>query len=250
MLNNTPVLFRRVYYLANHNFTIYLDRLPEEGRQTFLKNFETRLIGNDPTSPMRENSPLGFIYEFLFHMSEIGRSYTTLKQTEKLHRSNVRLPKGISKHDYRMILQEAHLEELYLFVNRVNNLFTFLLRAYKKEKDYFKLPSIISNVKSVFNDAFSTVINLRGTHIHQTRWAHGPESSRRILFLEDLVTLSPTKENKQKLRDAYREYHFDARANLRSTVAGAKDCLLGLPDILCLFFYTDGSMHIPAKYKT
>ena len=195
------------------------------------------------------DQPLLFLQDLLTHLTELEESFATLADCARLYRSSPKLPKGVSVHRFRKLLFESHLEELYVFINRIDGCITFFQRAYVRDADLEKVSVLGSELRKIVKEKFGDIILIRGTHTHRVRLSHILEDHRRILFLEMLLATTRDKTVERVLLQARRQFHEEVCGKLNKFTLGAKDALLAM--IQFLIYYTDGKgmFRIPRRYE-
>jgi hypothetical protein len=238
-------------YVVSSILLPYFEKAGRNNRDDFRDNFETLLTGKGNLKQIaRDERPLVFLYELLEHLSELEESFATLADCSRLYRSCPKLPKGVTIARFRKLLHEAHLEEIYIFINRIDSCITFLQRAYARDPELEKVGVLGSELRTIVKDKFSDIILIRGTHTHKVRLSHILEDHRRILFLESLVSTKSDPNLQGMLKQARQQFQQEARSQLHKITLGAKDALAGMTDLLMFYIEKNCLFQIPRRYAT
>jgi len=249
-LSTAPESFRLVSWAANQTFQEHLVKVGGLSRSDFKANFDALVSGNGSLSPLPETDrPLQFLHELLGHLLELRESFETLLDASRLHRTSLRLPKGLDMHRIRKLMHEAYLEELYLFLNRIENCVTFLQRSYNRDSELTKVADLGAELKKLVKAKFSELVALRGAHTHRVRLSHIFEEHRRIAFLDMLADLTNDSTVLAALKTARRDYHKETRQQLHETTLAVKDVLRGMSDLLMLYIEPNHRFKIPRRYS-
>jgi hypothetical protein len=249
VLIQSPKDFKLVLNAANWTFGEYFEKAGGKGREDFQQNIECRVKGVGSLKYLTpDEQQLIFLQELLGYLTEIEESFATLADCARLFRASPKLPKGVSVHRFRKLLLESHLEELYVFINRIDRCITFFQRAYARDVELERVGVLGSKLKTIIKKKFANIISIRGIHTHRVRLSHILEDHRRILFLETLSTTSDDPTVERILSQARRQFQQEARQKLNEFTLGAKDALLGLTQFLIHYTDRNGLFRIPRRY--
>lgn len=91
---------------------------------------------------------------------------------------------GISSLRYLKYHIESHLNEIYLFQERVKAFLKFIQTRYRKSPITAKLNVIAQKILALIKTSLQNVILVRGTHVHSRRFTN--DDFDRLTFLENM----------------------------------------------------------------
>jgi hypothetical protein len=110
------------------------------------------------------------LHQLFLAYREITTSFQTLENIPLyLNHFPQRVERRVSRHQWLRYHVENYFHELYIFQNRVDALFTLLLRSYRKDVHTAKLIAEIEVLKKSLKRELSESVKTRGTHVHERR---------------------------------------------------------------------------------
>jgi hypothetical protein len=94
---------------------------------------------------------------------------------------------GVSNLRYLKYHIESHLNEIYLFQERIEAFMDFMQKRYRKSLINAQMNSMAEKVLAMTKDSLHDVVSIRGTHVHSRRFTNNDFD--RLIFLENMKAL-------------------------------------------------------------
>lgn len=204
-----------------HKETIATLTLPKrkKERDVLMKRVSASLLGerlSDDHLPIKKYSPKrAYLRELHTKYTELKESLERLKLCLRFF-SRIQNYKTISKLEYIRYHYEFYLNEIYIFSERLDQLFNFLFKKCQKA-NLIEEGKRIREIKININDALRNIVKVRGLHVHKRR--------HRTNKLDQLQTLHTLSADFDFIRE-YRDYELKAMQKvLKKEIRGNIDAL-------------------------
>jgi len=192
-----------------------------------------------------------FLERLFFDFRELIAAYQILVDFPTLARSRPPRSQGLSPARLASFWREAYLNELYIFLCRVDAYMARIVRNYRRERSLAALPSFLTHMRELINSRLGDFIEMRGGHVHRRRYEYTDPELHRLQLLEMLATGSKIPEFRKLYREAARTAKVNNTETFRLITREAKDCLKGVFDSFEGFMLDrEGRLVYPSNLKT
>lgn len=91
---------------------------------------------------------------------------------------------GVSSLRYLKYHIESHLNEIYLFQERVEAFLDFIQKRYRKSPIAAEINLMVQKIRAIIRASLQNIILVRGTHVHSRRFTN--DDFDRLTFLENM----------------------------------------------------------------
>jgi len=116
----------------------------------------------------------------LDELFECIESYATLDDASAIAAYNPSASLRVSKVRYLLFALEAHVNEFYIFSQRLDALLTRLERTYRSSEVSAALRAQLKSARQLIAAERSSTVALRGRHVHQRRYFDNTSPLRRM----------------------------------------------------------------------
>lgn len=128
-----------------------------------------------------------FASRFFLEFDELVTSLLCMKDIEIYVKRFPYRDAGISSLRYLKYHIESHLNEIYLFQERVEAFLDFIQKRYRKSPIAPKVNVVAQNILALIQTFLQNVIYVRGAHVHSRRFTN--DDFDRLTFLEEMKKL-------------------------------------------------------------
>lgn len=138
---------------------------------------------------------------------------------------------GISSLRYLKYHIESHLNEIYLFQERVEAFLDFLRKRYQKSSIAAKIKAMVQKILALTKTFLQDAISVRGTHVHSRRFTN--DDFDRLTFIENMK-----KSEAETFTSLYEFEYKQARKKWKITIQSINLGIEQLLNTICKELYS------------
>ena len=172
-----------------------------------------------------------FASRLFLEFDEIVTSFLCMKDIEIYVRRFPYRDAGISRLRYLKYHIESHLNEVYLFQERVEAFLNFIQKRYRKSPISAKINVMAQKNLTLIKTFLQTLILVRGSHVHSRRFTNGDLDS--LTFLEEMK-----KSEAESFTDLYEFEYKQARKKWKKNIQTINLAIEQLLNTICEELYS------------
>lgn len=205
----------------------------EKDRQAFREVITSRLENSKASRsfPQFTRRDEVFASRFFLEFDELVTSLLCIKDIEIYVKRFPYRDAGISSLRYLKYHIESHLNEIYLFQERVEAFLDFIQKRYRKNPIAPKVNVTAQNILALIKPFLQYVIHVRGVHVHSRRFTN--DDFDRLTFLEEMK-----KSEAETFADLYESEYKQARKKWAKTIQTINLAMEQLLNTICIELYS------------
>lgn len=172
-----------------------------------------------------------FASRFFLEFDELVTSLLCMKDIEIYVKRFPYRDAGISSLRYLKYHIESHLNEIYLFQERVEAFFDFIQKRYRKSPIVSKVNMLAQNILALIKTFLQSVIHVHGIHVHSRRFTN--DDFDRLTFLENMKRSEP-----ETFASLYEAEYKQARKKWVKTIQTINLAMEQLLNTICKELYS------------
>jgi len=205
----------------------------EKERQAFREVIKSTLENSKASRsfPQFTRRDEVFASRFFLEFDELVTSLLCMKDIEIYVKRFPYRDAGISSLRYLKYHIESHLNEIYLFQERVEAFLDFIQKSYRKSPIAPKVNIISQNILTLIKTFLHSVVHVRGIHVHSRRFTNADFD--RLTFLENMKRSEP-----EIFASLYESEYKQARKKWAKTIQTINLAMEQLLNTICKELYS------------